>query len=76
MLELAHFMRHKRKSLKKTSGKSISYPFHKPEENHPPGKDSSKRIPKIIGSAANIVGSAQSKKVRANHVFIALWMNS
>ncbi|CAK9320713.1 unnamed protein product [Citrullus colocynthis] len=61
-LELAHFRRHKRKALKKTSGKSINYPFHKPEENHPPGKDSSKRIPKIIGTAANIAGSAKTKK--------------
>lgn len=72
MLELAHFRRHKRKTLKKTSGKSINYPFHKPEENHPPGKDSSKRIPKMIGTAANIAGSAKTKKVHSVNVFIAL----
>ena len=33
LLKLAHFRRHKRKALKKTPGKAISYPFHKPEEN-------------------------------------------
>jgi len=40
LFKFAHFRRHKRKALKKTPGKAISYPFHKPEENHPPGKDS------------------------------------
>jgi hypothetical protein len=64
LLKLAHFRRHKRKTLKKTSGKTTNYPFNKPEENHPPGKDSTKRISKLIGKAANYAGSAKSKKVR------------
>ncbi|KAG5061023.1 hypothetical protein JHK87_002052 [Glycine soja] len=62
LLKLAHFRRHKRKTLKKTPGKAMSYPFHKPEENHPPGKDSTKKISNIIGKAANYAGSAKSKK--------------
>lgn len=62
LLELAHFRRHKRKTLKKTSGKNTNYPFHKPEENHPPGKDSTKKISNLIGKAANYAGSAKSKK--------------
>ncbi|MED6149605.1 hypothetical protein PIB30_064076 [Stylosanthes scabra] len=62
LLKLAHFRRHKRKTLKRTPGKSTSYPFHKPEENHPPGKDSTKKISNIIGKAANYAGSAKSKK--------------
>ncbi|KAB1204498.1 hypothetical protein CJ030_MR8G021849 [Morella rubra] len=61
-LELAHFRKHKRKTLKKTSGKSTNYPFHKPEENHPPGKDSTKKISNLIGKATMYAGSAKSKK--------------
>ncbi|KDP32668.1 hypothetical protein JCGZ_13666 [Jatropha curcas] len=61
-LKLAHFRRHKRKTLKKVPGKTTNYPFHKPEEHHPPGKDSTKKISNIIGKAANYAGSAKSKK--------------
>ncbi|KAK9165390.1 hypothetical protein Scep_000581 [Stephania cephalantha] len=60
--ELAHFRRHKRKSLKKTPGKSSNYPFHKPEENHHPGKDTTNKIPKLIGKAKNYAGSAKTKR--------------
>ncbi|KAM7516178.1 hypothetical protein LguiA_005761 [Lonicera macranthoides] len=62
LLKLAHFRRHKRKTLKKTTGKTTNYPFHKPEENHTPGKDSTKKISNLIGKAANLAGSAKSKK--------------
>ncbi|CAI0392947.1 unnamed protein product [Linum tenue] len=62
LLQLAHFKRHKRKTLKKVAGKTTNYPFHKPEENHPPGKDSSKKISNLIGKAATYAGSAKSKK--------------
>lgn len=65
LLTLANFRRHKRKTLKKVAGKSTSYPFHKPEEHHPPGKDSTKKISNLIGKAANYAGSAKSKKVSA-----------
>lgn len=64
LLKLAHFRRHKRKTLKKTTGKTTNYPFHKPEENHTPGKDSTKKISNLIGKAAKLAGSAKSKKVR------------
>lgn len=60
--QLAHFRRHKRKVSKKISGRNTNYPFHKPEEHHPPGKDSTKKIPKLIGKAANYAGSAKPKK--------------
>lgn len=70
MLKLAHFKRHKRKALKKVSGKSTHYPFHKPEENHPPGKDSTKKISKLIGKAAKYAGSAKSKKVKLFQSFV------
>ncbi|KAH9662943.1 FG-GAP repeat-containing protein [Citrus sinensis] len=62
LLKLSHFRRHKRKILKKVVGKSTSYPFHKPEEHHPPGKDSTKKISNLIGKAATYAGSAKSKK--------------
>ncbi|CAI9110865.1 OLC1v1010956C2 [Oldenlandia corymbosa var. corymbosa] len=62
LLELAHFRRHKRKAVKKTSGKTTNYPFHKPEENHPPGKDTTKRISNAIGKAVNYAKSAKSMK--------------
>ncbi|KAK2990452.1 hypothetical protein RJ640_011200 [Escallonia rubra] len=62
LLKLAHFRRHKRKTLKRTSGKTTSYPFNKPEENHPPGKDSTNRISNAIGKTAKYAGSAKSKK--------------
>ncbi|PQM37429.1 uncharacterized protein Pyn_08740 [Prunus yedoensis var. nudiflora] len=62
LLELARFKRHKRKILKRTSGKTINYPFHKPEENHLPGKDSTKKISNFIGKAAQYAGSAKPKK--------------
>ncbi|KAH7566330.1 hypothetical protein JRO89_XS08G0139100 [Xanthoceras sorbifolium] len=61
-LKLAHFRRHKRKALKKMVGKTTNYPFHKPEENHPPGKDSSKKISNFIGKAANYASSSKTKK--------------
>ena len=63
MLKLSHFKRHKRKTLKRVPGKATTYPFHKPEENHPPGKDDSKKISNLIGKAAKYAGSAKSKKV-------------
>ncbi|KAG5535994.1 hypothetical protein RHGRI_023699 [Rhododendron griersonianum] len=69
LLKLAHFKRHKRKPLKKTGGKATSYPLHKPEENHPPGKDSTGKIPNLIGQAAKYAGSAKSKKVLFVHCF-------
>ncbi|XP_021718102.1 uncharacterized protein LOC110685869 [Chenopodium quinoa] len=60
--QLAHFRRHKRKTLKKLSGKKTNYPFHKPEEHHPPGKDSTKKISNMIGKAANYAGSSKKNK--------------
>ncbi|XP_071714628.1 uncharacterized protein [Rutidosis leptorrhynchoides] len=62
MLKLAHFRRHKRKAVKRTPGKNSNYPSHKPEENHPPGKDDSKKISNLIGKAANFANSAKTKK--------------
>ncbi|KAI7736624.1 hypothetical protein M8C21_025709 [Ambrosia artemisiifolia] len=62
MLKLAHFRRHKRKAVKRTPGKTSNYPFHKPEENHPPGKDSSKKISNLIGKATKFANSAKTKK--------------
>jgi hypothetical protein len=65
LLKLAHFRRHKRKTLKKQAGsKSTAYPFHKPEEHTPAGKDLSRKIPKLIGKAARYAGSAKPKKVK------------
>lgn len=62
LFKLAHFRRHKRKTLKRISGKMTGYPFHKPEENHPPGKDSTKKISNLIGKAAKYASSAKPKK--------------
>ncbi|CAF2129714.1 unnamed protein product [Brassica napus] len=62
LLKLAHFRRHKRKTLKKQAGKSTTFPFHKPEEHTPAGKDLSRKIPKLIGKAARYAGSAKPKK--------------
>ncbi|KAJ4964612.1 hypothetical protein NE237_016461 [Protea cynaroides] len=62
VFKLAHFRRHKRKSVKRTPGKTTNYPFHKPEENHPPGKDSTKKIANLIGKAAKYAGSSKSKR--------------
>lgn len=64
MLKLAHFRRHKRKTSKKMPGKSVTLPIHKPEENHPPGKDSTKKIPNLIGKVTERAGSSKLKKVR------------
>ncbi|XP_022740574.1 uncharacterized protein LOC111292439 isoform X3 [Durio zibethinus] len=63
LLKLSHFKRHKRKTLKRVPGKATTYPFHKPEEHHPPGKDDSKKISNLIGKAAKYAGSAKSKKL-------------
>lgn len=71
-MELAHFRPHKRKTLKKTPGKSSSYPFHKPEENHPPGKDTAKKIPNVIGKAVKYAKSAKTKKV--TFLFCSSWI--
>ncbi|KAG5241169.1 FG-GAP REPEAT-CONTAINING PROTEIN [Salix purpurea] len=62
MLQLSHFRRHKRKPSKKSNGKNSNYPFHKPEENHPPGKDTTKKISNLIGKAAKYASSTKSKK--------------
>lgn len=64
LLKLAHFRRHKRKALKKIPGKSIAYPFHKPEEKHSPGKDVTKKVSNAIDKAVNIAKSSKTKKVR------------
>lgn len=64
MLKLAHFRRHKRKTLKKVPGKSTNYPFHKPEEKQSPGKDMTKKVPSVIEKAVNMAKSAKAKKVR------------
>ncbi|KAK8916541.1 hypothetical protein KSP39_PZI022959 [Platanthera zijinensis] len=61
-LELSHFIRHKRKLLKKISGKPSTSALHKPAENNPPGKDSSNKIARAIGKAASYAGSAKQKK--------------
>ncbi|KAG0462172.1 hypothetical protein HPP92_020648 [Vanilla planifolia] len=66
-LELAHFRRHKRKSVKKISGKPSTNPFHMPTENNPPGKDSSNKISRAIDKAASYAGSAKPKK---KHLYI------
>lgn len=60
--QLAHFRRHKRKISKRTNAKTVNYPYHKPEENHPPGKDHTKKISNFIGKAAKYAGSAKAKK--------------
>ncbi|CAH9088391.1 unnamed protein product [Cuscuta epithymum] len=63
LLKLAHFQKHKRKTLKKMPGKSTnSNPLHKPSENHPPGKDTTKRISNMIGKAVNYAKSSKTKK--------------
>ncbi|XP_039011395.1 uncharacterized protein LOC120140478 isoform X3 [Hibiscus syriacus] len=63
LLMLSHFKRHKRKPLKRIPGKATIYPFHKPEEHHPPGKDDTKKISNFIGKAAKYASSAKSKKL-------------
>jgi hypothetical protein len=68
VLQLSHFRRHKRKTSKKSNGKNSNYPFHKPEENHPPGKDTTKKISNLIGKAAKYASSTKSKKVRSDHI--------
>ncbi|MBA0618121.1 hypothetical protein Godav_027511 [Gossypium davidsonii] len=62
LLKLSHFKQHKRKSLKRVPGKARTYPFHKPDEHHLPGKDETKKISKLIGKAAKYAGSSKSKK--------------
>ncbi|XP_062102505.1 uncharacterized protein LOC133812717 [Humulus lupulus] len=62
LLKLAHFRKHKRKTLKKTPGKSLTLPFHKPEEKNRPGKDSTKKIPNLIGKVTERAGSSKLKK--------------
>lgn len=60
--ELAHFRKHKRKSLKKMPGKSSSSPLHKPDDKHAFGKDTSNKIATAIGKAAEYATSAKPKK--------------
>lgn len=64
VLKLAHFRRHKRKTLKKMSGKFTTLPFHKLEEHHPQGKDTTKKILKLIGKETEHAGSTKLKIVR------------
>lgn len=47
----------------------MNYPYHKPEENHPPGKDHTKKISNFIGKAAKYAGSAKAKKVTSIIMF-------
>ncbi|KAL4186714.1 hypothetical protein AMTRI_Chr09g15370 [Amborella trichopoda] len=60
--KLAHFRKHKRKLVKKMPGKGTSNPFQMPEENHAPGKDSSNKISRAIGKAADYATSKKGKK--------------
>ncbi|KAL6576098.1 hypothetical protein OROHE_000569 [Orobanche hederae] len=62
LLKLAHFRRHKRKTLKKVPGKTTEYPFHKPEEKQSPGKDVTKKVSNVIEKAVSIAKSAKKKQ--------------
>lgn len=61
-LQLAHFRRHKRKSLKKITGKTSMNPSHKPSEKSPLGKDSSSKTATAIRKAADMANSAKGNK--------------
>ncbi|GER40391.1 FG-GAP repeat-containing protein [Striga asiatica] len=63
VLELAHFKRHKRKTLKKVPGKTTNYQLHKPEEKQSPGKDVTKKVSNVIDKAVNIAKSAKKKQL-------------
>lgn len=69
-MQLSNFRRHKRKSLKKTPGKGTTSPFHKPIDHNPPGKDSSNKIARVIGKAADYAGSAKTKKVELMDIWL------
>ncbi|XP_073034031.1 uncharacterized protein [Primulina eburnea] len=62
LLKLTHFRRHKRKTLKKSPGKINNYPFQKPEEKHPPGKDVTKKVASVIEKTVTIAKSAKTKQ--------------
>lgn len=62
-LQLAHFKKHKRKTTKKTPGRSTTTTIHKPSEDNPLGKDPSNKIAKAIGKAADYASSSRPKKV-------------
>ncbi|XP_042030756.1 uncharacterized protein LOC121777536 [Salvia splendens] len=62
VLKLAHFRRHKRRTLKKLPGKTTNYPLHKPEEKQSPGKDVTKKISTVIDKTVNMAKSAKTKK--------------
>ncbi|XP_015689377.1 uncharacterized protein LOC102718059 [Oryza brachyantha] len=61
-LQLSHFRKHKRKTLKKTPGKAVVNNVHKPSEHNPPGKDVSNRLANVIGKAADMANSNKIKK--------------
>ncbi|KAI3861594.1 hypothetical protein MKW98_000546 [Papaver atlanticum] len=61
--KLAHFRRHKRKTLKKMPGKKTNnFNHQETEEHHPPGKDQTNKIPRLIGKAAKYAGSVKTKQ--------------
>lgn len=62
LLELAHFRKHKRKSLKKMPGKRSSSTSHKPEDKHVFGKDTTKKITSAIDKVAEYATSGKTKK--------------
>jgi hypothetical protein len=60
-LYLAHFMKHKRKQIKKTLGKAVINSMNKPIKHNPQGKDVTNKIAGVLGKAADMAGSNQLK---------------
>nr|ATG70691.1 FG-GAP repeat-containing protein [Hesperocyparis arizonica]ATG70692.1 FG-GAP repeat-containing protein [Hesperocyparis bakeri] len=59
--ELAHFRKHKRKTLKKVPGKKAS-PLDKLDDKHVFGKDTNNKIVGAIGKAAEYAASSKKRK--------------
>ncbi|KAL2632806.1 hypothetical protein R1flu_004285 [Riccia fluitans] len=59
--ELSHFRKHKRKTVKKQTGKQNSHPSLKPEEKHVPGKDLTNKVVAGLGKASEFATATKSK---------------
>eukprot|EP00252_Welwitschia_mirabilis_P007876 TRINITY_DN19585_c0_g1_i1.p1 TRINITY_DN19585_c0_g1~~TRINITY_DN19585_c0_g1_i1.p1 ORF type:complete len:697 (+),score=126.02 TRINITY_DN19585_c0_g1_i1:313-2403(+) len=62
VFKLAHFRKHKRKSVKRTPGRSTTLPLHKPADEHVLGKDNNNKIASALGKAVKYATSGKEKK--------------
>ncbi|KAG6549554.1 hypothetical protein Mapa_008935 [Marchantia paleacea] len=70
--ELSHFRKHKRKTVKKQTGKANAHPSQKPEEKNVPGKDLTNKVVAGLGKATEF---AMATKHKSRSLYVPIITN-